>query len=137
MSASSSKRVVQRWYQEMWNEWNFGLVDELVAPELVFRGSLGTPVQGREGLRRYIREIRAAFPDFYNQIDVLLAEGNQVAARLTYTGTHRGPIWGIAATGRRIEYAGAGFFRVRDGRVTDGWVLGDTAALRAQLTGPG
>jgi steroid delta-isomerase-like uncharacterized protein len=137
MSASSSKRVVQRWYQEMWNEWNFGLVDELVAPELVFRGSLGTPVQGREGLRRYIREIRAAFPDFYNQIDVLLAEGNQVAARLTYTGTHRGPIWGIAATGRRIEYAGAGFFRVRDGRVTDGWVLGDTAALRAQLAGPG
>jgi steroid delta-isomerase-like uncharacterized protein len=113
------------------------LVDELVAPELVFRGSLGTPVQGREGLRRYIREIRAAFPDFYNQIDVLLAEGNQVAARLTYTGTHRGPIWGIAATGRRIEYAGAGFFRVRDGRVTDGWVLGDTAALRAELAGPG
>ena len=121
----------------MWNEWNFGLVDELVAPELVFRGSLGTPVQGREGLRRYLQEVRAAFPDFHNRIDVLVAEGDQVAARLTYTGTHRGPIWGIAATGRRIEYAGAAFFRVRDGRVTDGWVLGDTAALRAQLAGPG
>jgi predicted ester cyclase len=42
---------------------------------------------------------------------------------------------GIAATDRRIEYARATFFRVRDGRVTDGWGLGDTAAVRAQLAG--
>src|SRR5262249_3791855 len=75
MSESSSKRIVQRWYQEMWNEWNLGLVDELVAPELVFRGSLGTLIQGREGLRGYIQEVRAAFPDFHNRIDVLVAEG--------------------------------------------------------------
>src|SRR5262249_6519216 len=137
MSESSSKRILQRWYQEMWNEWNFDLVDELVAPELVFRGSLGTPVQGRGGLRGYIQEVRAAFPDFHTRIDALVAEGDEVAARLTYTGTHCGPIWGIAATGRRIEYAGAAFFRVRDGRVIEGWVLGDTAALRAQLVGRG
>jgi hypothetical protein len=46
------------------------------------------------------------------------------------------PILEHGSTGRRIEYAGAAFFQVRDGRVTDGLVLGDTAALHA-LTGPG
>jgi hypothetical protein len=49
--------------------------------------------------------------------------------------THAGELFGIAPTRRRIEYAGAAFFRLADRRVVEGWVLGDTAGLRAQLSG--
>jgi steroid delta-isomerase-like uncharacterized protein len=133
----ANKAVVRRWYAEIWNRWDLEVVDEIVAPELVFRGSLGTAVSGRDGLRRYMGQVRAAFPDFHNQIDALVAEGELVAARLTYSGTHAGELFGIAPTRRRIEYAGAAFFRLADRQVVEGWVLGDTARLRAQLSGDG
>jgi steroid delta-isomerase-like uncharacterized protein len=133
VSIELNRVVVRRWYDMMWNQWCFALVDELVSEDLVFQGSLGKTVRGRDGLRRYMEEVHAAFPDFHNRIDALVADGDRVAARLTYTGTHRGPVLGIAPTGRRIEYVGAAFFRLIGGLVTAGWVLGDTAGLRAQL----
>jgi len=39
--------------------------------------------------------VRRAFPDFHNRVEELVAEGDKVVARLTYTGTHRGELFGI------------------------------------------
>ena len=44
-----------------------------------------------------------------------------------------------AQTGRRyglVDYAGAAFFHCAERRLTEGWVLGDLEALRAQIGGP-
>jgi predicted ester cyclase len=73
--------------------------------------------------------VRAAFPDWHNRVDDLIAEGDRVAARLTWTGTHRGELMGVAATGRRVTYGGVGLFRLRDARIEDAWVVGDTQQL--------
>jgi predicted ester cyclase len=119
----------------MWNQWDYRLVDELVHPSLEFRGSLGTVVKGREGLKSYMRSVQSAFPDFHNRIDQLVTEPGRAAVRLTYRGAHQGELWGIVATGRTIQYVGAAFFELDQGRFTHGWVLGDTASLRQQLLG--
>lgn len=130
---SEAKALVIRWYQEMWNQWRFDLADEIVAPGLVFRGSLGVHLEGREALKGYMRMVRAAFPDFHNQIDQLVSEGDTVVARLTYSGTHAGEFQGIPPTQHRIEYAGVAIFRVAGGLIQSGWVLGDLYGLRRQL----
>lgn len=117
----------------MWNQWRFDLADEIAAPALVFRGSLGVHLAGREALKGYMRLVRAAFPDFHNQVEQLVSEGNTVVARLTYSGTHAGDFQGIPPTQRRIEYAGAAFFTVAGARIQSGWVLGDLYGLRRQL----
>jgi predicted ester cyclase len=65
----------------------------------------------------------------------LVVEGDTAAARLSYSGTHSGPLLGVPATGRRFEYAGAAFFTVEDGWLASAWVLGDLEGLRAQLEG--
>jgi hypothetical protein len=85
---------VRRFYDELWNQWRFGLADELFAPDLGFPGSLGTEVRGPQGFLEYARMVRAAFPDFHNQVqDVVIDEGESaVAAQLSYSGTHEGPI---------------------------------------------
>jgi predicted ester cyclase len=49
------------------------------------------------------------------------------------SGTHRGTLLGIAATGRRFSYPGAAFFTVRDGLLAEVFVVGDLLALRTQL----
>ena len=65
----------------------------------------------------------------------LIATDDRAAARMRFTGTHRGPLLGIPATGRTFTYTGAAFFTSASGLITDIWVIGDVDALRQQLTG--
>lgn len=133
MTATASKDLIRRYYDEMWNPWNFAKAGELLASEIIFRGSLGTATRGRDAFCGYMRKVQSAFPDFHNTIEEIVAENDRVAARLTYRGTHRGEIFGLAPTGRAITYAGAAFFRLAKGKVAEGWVLGDLVRLLRQL----
>jgi steroid delta-isomerase-like uncharacterized protein len=133
MTTMQNKTLIRRYYEEMWNRWDFALADELIDESIAFRGSLGVDVHGREGFRGYMHTVRAAFPDFHNSVEELVAEGDRVVARLTYTGTHSGELFGVSATGRRVTYAGAAIFRIAEGRVVEGWVLGDVHGLLGQL----
>ena len=133
MAVMEPRLLVCRYY-EMWNRWDFALADELIAEDISFRGSLGVEVRGREGFKDYMRTVCAAFPDFHNHIEELVVEGDKVAVRLTYTGTHRGELFGIRPTGRQVSYAGMAIFRIVEGRIVEGWVLGDVHGLVRQLS---
>jgi predicted ester cyclase len=78
---------VRRFYAELWNQWRFDFVAELLAAELEFRGSLGDAVRGWEGFIDYATRVRAAFPDFHNEIQELVVADKRVAAGLRYSGT--------------------------------------------------
>jgi len=133
VSAEANKALVRRYYEQLWNRWDFALVEEIIAADIALRGSLGIEVRGREGFQQYMRTVRAAFPDFQNQIQELVAEGDKVVARLAYRGTHQGELFGIRATGKPVTYAGVAIFRIANGKILEGWVLGDTLGLLHQL----
>lgn len=133
MTEQANKALIRRYYEEMWNSWNFALVDELLSADISFRGSLGIKVQGLAAFCEYMRSVQRAFPDFHNKIKQLVAEGDHVVARLNYTGIHRGEMFGAQPSGKSISYAGAAFFRIGEGRVAKGWVLGDLVRLLQQL----
>lgn len=132
-AAEENKDLIRRYYDEMWNPWNFAKAEEILAGDILFRGSLGTETKGRAQFCDYMRQVQRAFPDFHNTIEEIVAEDDRVVARLAYRGTHRGEIFGLAPTGKAIAYAGAAFFRIADGKVTEGWVLGDLLSLLRQL----
>lgn len=125
--------LIRRYYNELWNQWRFELTPELLSPDIVFRGSLGVDVKGRDGFRDYMLTVRTAFPDFHNTIEEVISEGDGAAVRLTYKGTHEGPLFGVPATGKRIEYSGIAIFHFENDLITQGWVLGDTLSLWRQL----
>lgn len=140
------EELVRRFYDELWNRWDDAAVDELLDEAFAFRGSLGDEVRGRDGFRRYRDKVRAAFPDFHNEILDLVtgpgagsgpggagAHGERAAVRLRYSGHHRGEVLGVAPTGTSVVYQGAAFFTASDGRLREVWVLGDVDALRRQL----
>ena len=128
-----NKKLVQRYYDDLWNRWDYPLIDEMISENFVFRGSIGLATRGRAEFKGYMDTIRAAFPDFLNTVEELIAEANKVAAILTYTGTHRGEIFGVAPTGRRIRYAGTAVFQIEAGQMVSGWVLGDRLGLLQEL----
>ena len=72
-------------------------------------------------------------------VHTLVAEGEWVAARLTYSGTHRGvwqgrgPVRGLPPTGRVFAITSHEFYRVADGKIAEVWVQSDMASLAEQL----
>ena len=133
MTAHQNKGLIRRYYNAMWNTWDFARAEELLAEDIKFRGSLGQETRGRAAFCDYMRRVQRAFPDFHNSIEELVAEQDRVVVRLSYTGTHRGAIFGVAPTKSTIRYAGVAFFRIRRRRVAEGWVLGDLLSLLRQI----
>lgn len=125
--------LIRRFYEDLWNRWDDGLVNDILAEDFIFRGSLGTETHGRDEWRAYRDLIRVGASDFHNEVVTLVVKEEQAAARLLYTGTHTGPLAGLAPTGRRFFYAGAAFFTASMGQLTSAWVLGDLTGLREQL----
>jgi predicted ester cyclase len=130
----SIRSLVLRFYDRLWNAWDDTAVDGTLAPQFTFRGSLGDRTNGRDEWRTYRDKVRAGSSDFHNDIIDLVVSGERAAARLEYSGTHDGPLLGVAPTGRRFNYAGAAFFTAAHGQLIGAWVLGDLAGLTAQLS---
>jgi predicted ester cyclase len=61
--------------------------------------------------------LHTAFPDLTYVIDDILGEGDAVAVRWHWTGTHRGPFRGVAPTERSLTNTGAAIFHIRDGKI--------------------
>ncbi len=129
----NNKELIEKWYNQMWNKWNADILHEILDDEITFRGSLGIEKKGYEGLKNYMNFIKSAFPDFHNSIEQIITEDNYSFAKLKYTGTHRGKIFEIAPTNKRIEYYGAAVFTIVNKKIKDVWVLGDIYGLIKQL----
>ncbi len=126
-------RLIETWYYRMWNRWDKSVFEEILVPDIAFRSSLGQVRRGYSGLSEYVDFVRAAFPDFTNSIEETISEEDKAFARLTYTGTHKGEIFGVAPTHRKISYAGAAVFYFEDDKIREVWVLGDVYGLLRQL----
>ena len=125
--------LVRTFDDVLWNSWNDDVVEDLLTEGFTFRGSLGAHTHGPAARRSYRDSVREGAPDFHNEVVALVVDGDQAAARLLYTGTHRGRLAGLSPSGRRFSYAGAAFFTAEQGRLSSAWVLGDLVALREQL----
>ena len=126
---AANREVVVRFYRELWNAWRLELVDEIVAPEVRFRGSLGQTCEGRAQFRSYVEDVRRAFPDWHNSIDELIPCADRVVVRLTCTGTHLGRLGQLEATGARVSYVAVAILAITGGQIREGWVVGDTQEL--------
>jgi predicted ester cyclase len=133
VSPGETEGLVRQFYDQLWNRWDDGAVDEVLSADFEFRGSLGDVTRGRDEWRAYRHTIRAAIPDFHNEIVELVVSGGHAAARLVYTGHHHGVLLGHRGHGASIRYEGAAFFRSGSGQLVAAWVLGDVEALRRQL----
>ena len=75
----------------------------------------------------------AAMPDLRVGLEAVVAAGDKAAASFVYTGTHGGPYFGFAPTGKPLRFTSCDIFRLRDGLVVEHWGMGDIAGVLAQL----
>jgi SnoaL-like polyketide cyclase len=68
--------------------------------------------QSAEQAKQFFGMVHQAFPDLHAEVHDVIAEGELVAARVTYTGTHQGEFVGIPATGKQTTTNGVDLFRI-------------------------
>ena len=106
----------------------------IYAPGAVVHGLPDHVTPDAAGHREVLAETRRSLPDFRAQIEAVVAEGDLLAARITYSGTHRGTMRGVAPTGRVLTWEAMTFRRFDDeARVVERWIVGDNLALLHQL----
>ena len=127
-----NKTLVQRWFSEVWNEGRADAIDEMLADDAVVHG-LGADLHGSAEFKHFHSAYRNAYPDVTIDVDDLVAEGDMVAVRWSAIGTHRGDGLGFPATGRRAQFTGMVFVRIKDGRLVEGWNNFDQLGMLQQL----
>ena len=123
--AATNKKLVRRFYREVYVDWNMALVDEVVSPRFTSHDWPEGGPTGPEGFRIYYSAIRSALPDARYAVDDLVAEGDRVVVRWRLLGTHKGDFSGIAATGRPIVLEGIAIYRLDGGKLMERWVVSD------------
>ena len=120
MSAQENKAISNRVAQAI-SEGHLDTLDELMAPELA------------DEFKRDLTELRRAFPDYAGTNVEQIAEGDKVANRFVFLGTHLGEFEGVTPTGKRIEFIGQSIDRVVEGRIVESWVEVDMLGVMRQL----
>ncbi len=106
----------------------------IYAPDAVVHGLPEHVTPDVAGHREVLEEMRRALPDLRAQLAAVVAEGDLLAARVTYWGTHQGPMLGAAPTGRVITWDAMTFRRFdAQGRVVERWIIGDDLGLLHEL----
>jgi predicted ester cyclase len=129
----ATRRLVERFYDEVWNQADEAAAGEILHPDFRFRASLGLERLGLAGFIDYMRSIHAALENYTCVIDDLIETERRAAVRLRFRGIHRGPFFGVAPTRQEITWSGAAFFTTDRSRITELWVLGDVDAVKRQL----
>jgi serine phosphatase RsbU (regulator of sigma subunit)/predicted ester cyclase len=110
MSVEEENKALVNRVTEAINRGDPDAFDELFSPERaqVFKEDLAM--------------IRRAFPDYHGTDVIQIAEGDFVASRLVFYGTHRGEFMGLAPTGEQWTFEGLSKVRVVDGKIVEDWV---------------
>jgi steroid delta-isomerase-like uncharacterized protein len=132
-SDSTAKETARRYFYEIWSDGNVGLIDQLFAAEYVDNNPLDGQDTGRQGVRQFAQAMHSAFPDLSVSVDLQVAEGDKVATRYTFRGTHTGTFMGLAGSNKAVEITGITVFRVSGGQIRERFGYFELATLLAQV----
>jgi len=134
MSAEQNKAISRRIPLEVFSQGRLDVVDEIVAPDVKEHTELppGIPA-GREGIKAVASALRKGFPDLTYRVDLEIAEGDLVAGYLTVSGTHRGEVFGMPATGKHAEWTESHIVKMANGKITEHWGVVDQLGMLRQL----
>jgi predicted ester cyclase len=119
--STEENKVVSNRMAEAIGEGDFEVFNELMAPELA------------EEFKQGIAELRRSFPDYHGASETQVAEGDMVANRFVFYGTHQGEFMGVAPTGREVTFRGLSLDRVVDGKIVESIVEMDLEDVLRQI----
>jgi predicted ester cyclase len=116
MSIEDNKNVVRRFIAEILTKGDVSVVDQLVGPS--YR-NLAFPAQGPEAFKQFLAMTDSAITGKKYTIENIVAEGDKVVVRFTFSGTNTGSIMGSKPTGKSFSVPGLVFYRLENGKIVE------------------
>ena len=132
MSTEEDKAIARRWNDEVWSKGNLAAIDELLATDFVFNYAPPEVAPDLEAYKQTVTMLCAAFPGPV-AIEDMVAEGDKVAVRWAYRGTHKGEFMGIAPTRKQVTMTGISILRIVGGKIVEEWGESDNLGFMQQL----
>jgi steroid delta-isomerase-like uncharacterized protein len=134
LSEEANKELVRRHYEDSVNLNNLDAAENQIADDFIDHGARpGRASRGPEAARQAMAALHAVVPDLHVTLDEVIAEGDLVAVRATWRGTHKGSFMGSPPSGRPVTISGMVFWRVADGRLVERWATLDLYPPEAEL----
>ena len=131
--SEENKALIQRFVEEAFNKGNLDVADEIYASRFISHEPGGPVDRHPEYVKNFVNMYRSAFPDGHTTIEDVVAEGDEVAYRWTYRGTHRGELMGIPPTGQDVTITGMTIDRISGGKIEAEWNNFDQLGMLQQL----
>ncbi len=134
MSAKRNLELIHRMYEAL-NAQDLDAHDEYWSEDMIWHGppAFGD-IHGLDGFKNEVlKPFYKAFPDYHAKNDIELADDTWVAATGFVTGTHQGEWLGLAPTGRPMRMRFSDFWLIKEGRLTDNYVMVDQIDVMKQL----
>jgi predicted ester cyclase len=133
-SVEQNKAVSRRWI-EVFNERDAAGEADVRGPDYVAHApaSLEPAPLGSEAWTRFLAGFVEGFPDLRLTVEDAVGEGDLVAQRVHFAGTHTGEFQGLPPTHRKVSFSGLELNRFVDRRVAEHWFQLDALTLLQQL----
>lgn len=115
----------------MWRTGTLSLLDEFYSSDMKSNMPMAPP--GLDGFKQVIQGFRAGLHDMTFTVDDLVAEGDRVASRITWTASHKGDLMGIPATGKKVTVSEMHIYRISNGKIVERWGEVDMMGMMQQL----
>jgi predicted ester cyclase len=132
MSLEQNKAIVLKFY-EAFDQKDVERGRELISADIVGRGMETDTLKGYDAFMQYGMMMFTAFPDGRHVWEEVIAEGDKVVTRGTFSGTHQGELMGISPTGRQVRFSVVHIDRIEDCKIVEHWGQGDTLTMMQQL----
>ena len=135
MTADEIRRFIER-YVVLWERADLRSLVECYTDTAQIESPIFHSVKGRANIEKSFSDLFRAFDDWDMRVDdIIIDRGPEERAVLAFSSfmTHRGEIFGVPGTGRKVENSGVFILRFEDGRIALDRRLYDFTGFLVQL----
>ena len=134
-STRTPREVGEAWFDLIWNQRNVALIPELMAEDAVGHLEGGLKVVGPAGFESFMQDFLKAVPDLKLEVRNMLSDGDDVCIHWRASGNHTGHGMGLNPSDSKVEFQGVTWFRVKDGKLVEGWDFWNRDGLIQTMSG--
>lgn len=133
LTVENNKKLYAEYIENIFNKAQFDQIDQYAADDYTLRDAPEGLKPGKDAIIQVVSMFKEGFPDFKITLDHLIGEGEFVSSKATFSGTHRGAIFGCQPSGKKVCITSLAMVRIKDGKILESWVRSDIDSLKAQV----
>ena len=127
----ATEQIVLDFLEDVLNQHNGDHAAQYFTEDMAWHGGTVGTVSGRDSVAGLLTMVVTSIPDLRADVQDVIVQGDKVVVRLVVTGTHKGDLLGIPASGNAVRWDAVDVYRLQDGKIAEEWAAEDfTAFLR-------